>query len=158
MKKTLLVLLVPFMALANPITETQNELFASEISTEITYEFNNDEHLLPYKFKDNTTPFKLIMEKTIENIEVFQGVMQSNQTVTTALPKSLNTFSLTGMYDYENMAIKPLKRLNSLLAANDPEYPKVNTFLKNFNSVPDQKYQFSGDENIAVGFGPRISL
>lgn len=154
MKKTLLVFLVPFLALANNINLSQNEFFENEIQMEIYFENENTEHLLPYIFVDNTS----VLNQTIKASHSEHKESLMSKHITPKLPQSLTTFSLAGMYDYENTAMRPQQRLNTLLAANDPEFPKANTLHKDLKSVPAQKFLFSGAEHIVEGFGPRIKL
>ncbi len=155
MKKTLLVLLVPFMALANPINHSESEFFDDKIQKEMSFINKNNEHLLSYKFADNISALKQTIKATDNKQREY---LNSKQVITKKLPQNLTTFSLAGMYDYDNVAIRPQQRLNTLLAANDPEFPKANTLHKDLKSVPAQKFLFSGAEHIVEGFGPRIKL
>lgn len=154
MKKTLLVFLVPFLALANNFNLSQNEFSENNTQMEMNFENENNEHLLTYKFADNTSAIKHAIKATGSEDKVS---LLSKQ-IAPKLPKSLTTFSLAGMYDYDNAAMRPQQRLNSLLAANDPEFPKANTLHKDLKTVPAQKFLFRGAEHIVEGFGPRIKL
>jgi len=155
MKNILIVILVPFMALANTINETQNECFENQINLDSNFENENDEHLLTYKFVDHTSTLTQVMGNSESK---YKTSLLSKQIITNKIPRNLTTFSLAGMYDFEHVAAKPQKRLNSLLAANDPEFPKANTLHKDLKSVPAQKFIFNGFEYVAEGFGPRIKL
>ncbi len=100
-------------------------------------------------------------------VEVFTFEMEINSAIrepiydasmTYILPKYLNTFSLVGLIPNANETKKPQQRLNSLLALNDPMFPKEDTLFDWLHPIRYEQYKFGRADNMPEGFGPRIRI
>ena len=131
--KTNIILLV---SLVTMVTQTYGQYQKDDVNVQfyLTVEVN----VLEYKIENITPNFT------------------SDWLMTNVLPKYLNTFSLTGLFDMINEEQQLQERFNLLLATNDPMFPKEYTLFDWLAPVRYQQYKFGGAENMPEGFGPRI--
>lgn len=144
------------MVFGQPVEQLQNDLVVVQLRLKINLQSEIKGHLFDYGFEDQSATLLVTMGIPIEvNRTSYNSDYLAHKN---RLPKHLNTFSLAGLYSYEDGSILPQKRLNSLLAMNDPEFPKENSLIQGLNPVRYQTYRFGGAEDMPQGFGPRIRI
>lgn len=146
MKTIISFLLLPILAISQPINQFENEQYDMALLTEISFEKTTDAS------RENSVSSELFTLTTNFYQLIISKVANSNP------PQFLSTYSLVGLYSDTSENKKPQERLNLLLASNDTRYPKENTLVDWLNPVRYTSSILGGVENMVQGFGPLIKI
>ncbi len=158
MKTILSLLLLPMLVFGQPQGQHHTAHFNFEFLMDLESIIKNEIDFM--ENPDGVLELFITVEIYVEELFI-DTRRQGNftyETATYALPKFLNTFSLVGLSPNETGYPDPQKRLNRLLALNNPMFPKENTLVDWLQPVRYQQNKLGGAENMPEGFGPRIRL
>lgn len=152
MKTILSFLLIPILAIAQPMNQFENEYddmaFSMEINTTSIAFLNQDSNFTePIEAPKDVFTFET-------NISQFTNYEVTDKNP----PQFLSSFSFVGLSSHSSENTKPQERLNLLLASNDIRYPKENTLVNWLNPVRYTSKKLGGVENMVQGFGPLIKF
>ncbi|MBT8314299.1 MAG: hypothetical protein KJP26_07540 [Maribacter sp.] len=155
MKIFLVLFVLPLLVFGQPIQDPRNDFIPVALRVEINIQSEIEEQLNSHQFEKYSVVLLVNLRMPIKyNQENWAPLTKLER----PLPKHLNTISLSGSHLEKHRSFKPQERLDHLLALNDPDYPKQNTFLKGLSPVRYDSTRFGGIEKIPEGFGPKIRL
>lgn len=159
MKNIFFLLLIPIMVLGQPIEQLKNSFDSLDFEMDIAFHDELEKESNVPDIKKDDPSLSLITDIPVQYFEaIYQFTKMESIAIERPIPIYLSTFSMSGLYPEKNHAQQPQKRLNNLIALNDPEFPKENTLSQDLNPIRYKRNSFGGAENMPEGFGLKIRL